>query len=114
MLDNATLEKHLKKFQIVTTVWSLAFGIITAIGVCYGFVYKTNSKLDGHTNEIIQVKKDVQTLTEAVNNSAVYQGASKEQIKALENQVSDVKKGQDRIEDKLDKIIMKTYALKEK
>lgn len=106
MLDNATLEKHLKKFQIVANVWSLAIGIITALGVCYGFYYKTTDKLDTHTTEIQEVKTEVKSLTESVNKNAVFQGVSKEQIKSLENQVNDVKKSQDRIEDKLDKLIM--------
>lgn len=108
MLDNLTLEKHLKSFQRNLTILGLIIGIITSLGVCYGFYYNTNSKLNSHTDEIQEVKISVAQLTEAVNNSAVYQGASKEQIKALENQVSDVKKTQDRIEDKLDKLIMQT------
>jgi septation ring formation regulator EzrA len=106
MLDNATLEKHLKKFQVVANIWSLAIGLVTAIGVCYGFIYKTNTKLDNHTKQIDGIEMKLGSIEESITNTAVYQGASKEQIKALENQVTDVKKSQDRIEDKLDKLIM--------
>jgi hypothetical protein len=69
-------------------------------------VYNTNPE-NTHTLQIEEVKADVQDLTVSVNNSAIFQGASKEQIKSLENQVADVKKTQDRIEDKIDKLIMR-------
>lgn len=106
MIDNITLEKHLKSFQRNLTIISLVLGLIASLGVCYGFYYNTNSRLDKHTTEIIEVKSDVKELTKSVNNSAVFQGASKEQIKALETQVDDIKNTQVRIEDKLDALIM--------
>jgi len=106
MLDNVTLEKHLKSFQRNLTIISLVLGLLASLGVCYGFYYNTNSRLDKHTTEIIEVKSDVKELTNAVNNTEIFQGASKEQIKALENQVIDVKKSQERIEDKIDKLIL--------
>jgi len=114
MLDNLTLEKHLKSFQRNITVLGLSIGIVTSIGVCYGFYYNTNSKLDTHSEKIESIELNLGEMATDIKNSSIYQGASKEQIKALENQVTDVKKGQDRIEDKLDKLIMKTYAIKEK
>mgnify|MGYP000951502167 FL=1 len=107
MLDNITLERHLKKFQLTANILSLAIGLITATGIGYAFYYKTTNTLDTHTLQIEKVKADVQDLTVSVNNSAIFQGASKEQIKSLENQVADVKKTQDRIEDKIDKLIMR-------
>ncbi len=107
-MDNIVLEKHLKKFQLTANILSLAIAIVTALGICYGFYYKTNETLDTHTTNIESVEASVIDLKEAVNNSAVFQGASKEQIKALENQVTDVKKGQERIEDKLDRLIMQS------
>jgi len=107
MLDNITLERHLKKFQLTANILSLAIGLVTASGIGYAFYYKTTNTLDTHTLQIEEVKADVQDLTVSVNNSAIFQGASKEQIKSLENQVADVKKTQDRIEDKIDKLIMR-------
>lgn len=107
MLDNITLERHLKKFQLTANILSLAIGLVTATGIGYAFYYKTTNTLETHTLQIEEVKADVQDLTVSVNNSAIFQGASKEQIKSLENQVADVKKTQDRIEDKIDKLIMR-------
>lgn len=107
-LDNATLEKHLKSFQRNLTIVSLALGILASIGVCYGFYYNTNSKLDAHTDSIESIEVNMGSMSEEIKNTAIFQGASKEQIKALENQVTDVKKSQDRIEDKLDRLIMQS------
>lgn len=103
-MDTQLLEKHLKKFQLATSFWSLAIGLITALGICYGFYYKTNDKLNEHTEKIKNVETKVVNLTEAVNSSAVFQGVSKEQIKSLEAQINDVKNTQIRIEDKITRI----------
>ena len=107
MLDNATLERHLKKFSITNNVISIIVALTTACSVGYGFYYKTTDTLEMHSTQIEEIKTSVNELNVSVNNSAVFQGASKEQIKSLENQVSDVKKTQDRIEDKIDKLIMR-------
>jgi len=108
MLDNITLEKHLKKFSITNNVISIIVALATALGVGYGFYYRTTDTLQVHTKKIESMEVSLGTLNEAVTNSAVYQGASKEQIKSLEVQVNDVKKSQDRIEDKLDRLIMQS------
>lgn len=107
-METQVLETHLKKFQLTNTIVGLIVGLATALSVCYGFYYHTNTTLDEHTNKINNIQKTVGTLTDAVNNSAVYQGATKEQIKALENQITDVKKSQERIEDLLIKISSNT------
>ena len=98
MLDNITLEKHLKAFQRNLTIISLVLGLLASLGVCYGFYYNTNSRLDTHTTEIGEVKKDIKDLTSAVNSTAVFQGVSKEQIMSLEKQLNEVKQSQVRIE----------------
>ena len=107
MMDNITLEKHLKAFQKNITILGLVIGILTSVGVCYGFYFKTNDKLELHSDKINTIEVNIVKITDAVQNSAVYQGATKEQIRALENQIGDIKKSQDRIEDKLTLLINK-------
>lgn len=104
--DSLTLEKHLRKSTITSNFVSVVVALITALGVGYGFYYNTNSTLDAHTLQIKEVQTDVRVLKDAVTNSAVYQGASAEQIKAIEVQVNDVKASQIRIEEKLDRVIL--------
>lgn len=106
-MDTTILESHLKKFQLVNTIISLVIGIGTFLSIGYGFYFKTTDKLSEHDDKFQQLEVNVTKLTEAVNNSAVFQGASKEQINALQTQVNDVKKSQERIEDKLDRVILK-------
>jgi septation ring formation regulator EzrA len=107
-IDNITLEKHLKRFSIINNIISIVLALTTALSVGYGFYYSTTNTLSSHTQEIVDIKKNVESLTEAVNSSAIYQGSNKEQVKAIQEQVNDIKKSQDRIEDKLDRLILKT------
>ena len=105
--EHLVLEKHLKKATITSNLVSVVLALITALSVGYSFYYKTNDTLDTHTTQIQEVKADVKVLTEAVNNSAVFQGATQEQMKAVQEQVIDVKKTQIRIEEKIDRLILR-------
>lgn len=107
VVDETILERHLKKTTIISNLLSVFFGVITALAFGYGFYYRTTDTLESHTKEIQEVQSSVKKLTEAVNSSAVFEGASKEQIKALQDQVNDVKNSQRRIEDKIDKLLIK-------
>jgi uncharacterized protein HemX len=106
--DNLTLERHIKKSTITSNFVSVLVALITALGVGYGFYYNTNNTLNSHTTQIQDVKTDVESLKDAVNNSAIFQGATGEQIKSVELQVNDVKNSQIRIEEKLDRLILKS------
>ena len=106
--DHLTLEKHLKKTTFTSNLLSVFIALLTALSVGYGFYYNTNNTLNLHTNQINEVRIDVQDLKEAVTNSAVFQGSSSEQMKSMELQVNDVKASQIRIEEKLDRLILRT------
>ena len=106
--DHLVLEKHLKKATFTNNIVSVILALVTALSIGYGFYYKTNDTLETHTTQIQEVKEDVKGLTEAVNNSAIFQGATQEQMKSVQEQVTDVKKTQIRIEEKIDKLILRT------
>lgn len=107
-LDTAVLEKHLRKTTITSNILSISVALITAISVGYGFYFKTTLTLKTHSEQILEVKTNIDELKDAVNNSAVFQGATQEQMKAVQDQVIDVKNSQIRIEEKLDKIFLRT------
>ena len=107
-IDATVLEKHLRKTTITSNVISITVALITAISVGYGFYFKTTTTLREHSDQIIEVKTNINELKDAVNNSAIFQGATKEQMKAVQDQVIDVKNSQIRIEEKLDKIILRS------
>ena len=106
--EHLTLEKHLKKTTITSNLVSVFVALITASSVGYGFYYNTNNTLESHTIQIRDVKTDVESLKNAVTNSAIFQGATGEQIKSVEVQVNDVKASQIRIEEKLDRLILRS------
>jgi hypothetical protein len=107
-IDSAVLERHLKRTTLVSNVVSVIIALAVSLSAGYGFYYKTTNTLQNHTLQIEEVKVNVETLTDKVNNSAIFQGASAEQMKSLETQVNDVKSSQVRIEEKLDRLIMKS------
>ena len=105
--EHIQLESHIKKTTIASTIVTVVIALITALSVGFGFYYRTNSTLDDHTVQIQEVKVEVKEIKEAVNSSAIYQGASSEQIKNLEKEMTEVKNSQIRIEEKIDKLIMR-------
>lgn len=101
------LEKHLKRTTISANIFSIIFAVITALAVCFSFYYKTNDTLKTHTEEIKDVKTEVKDVCTEITNAKIYQSANTEQVKSIQAQYTDLKQGQLRIEDKLDRIIGK-------
>ena len=107
MLTEELLNKYIKKTSIINNTITITIGIFTTLFVCYGFYYNTNTTLTSHEKTIENTKVEIDNLKTAVNNTAVFQGATREQVKAIQDQINDVKNSQNRIEDKLDKILIK-------
>lgn len=106
-MDALTLEKHLKKSQTTSAFIAFLGSVFVAVGSFYAVYYKIINSIDLHTTQINVMQTQVNDITDAVNNTAVFQGSSKVEIKALQDQIGDVKNSQSRIEDKLDKLIMR-------
>jgi hypothetical protein len=105
--EHATLEKHLKKSQLWSNSISAFVAILTASSVGYGFYYNTKNAINTHTEEIRELKQDVNEVKAKSNESAVFQGVSNAQIKALEDKVSSIDAKMDKMDDKLDQILIK-------
>jgi len=103
--DNLILEKHLKRTTLWANFSSLIVVLIALLTFWYAFYYGTTETLTTHTEEIGEIKKDVKDLKDDVNNNAVFQAAMKEQMKAIQDEMASVKHSQERMEDKLDKLI---------
>jgi len=101
------LEKHLKRTTISANIFSIIFAVVTALVVCFSFYYNTNNTLNTHTQEIKDVKTDVKDVCNEITNAKIYQSANAEQVKSIQAQYTELKQGQLRIEDKLDRIIGK-------
>ena len=105
--ESLILEKFLKKTTITNSIVSIVLALVTAIAVVLGFYYNTTSTINAHTIEIKEIKIEVKSLNDVLNQFSVLQNGEKEQIKALQDQIVDVKKSQERIENKIDKLILR-------
>jgi TolA-binding protein len=103
--ENLILEKHLKKTTLIANFGSLIIGVTTALSVGYAFYYNTTDTLNAHTTQIQEVQSDVKELKVSINNNAVFQAAIKEQMKAMQDEMSSMKHSQERMEDKIDRLI---------
>ena len=105
--ESLILEKFLKKTTITNSIVSIVLALVTAIAVVLGFYYNTTSTINAHTIEIKEIKIEVKSLNDVLIQFSVLQNGEKEQIKALQDQIVDVKKSQERIENKIDKLILR-------
>ena len=106
-LEETTLEQHLKR---TTKVSSAIAGLIATLGslaVVYGFYYKTQGTLSEHTESINKVQSDVIDIQLKISESAVFEGVTKAQYKALEDKVNSIDSKMDKMGDKLDLILIK-------
>lgn len=107
-MDEAILERHLKKTTITSNVVSLVIAMFVALGVGYGFYYRTITTLDEHSENIESVKRDVLDIKTNLQDNAVFQGVSNSEMESLQKQVNGVETKVDRLDEKLDKIIFQT------
>ncbi len=102
------LEKHLKKTTIRSASVATIISLCSIAFLCVGFYYTTNDKLEVHAEQIKATKEDVKNLKEVVSIDAQNKVVAIEQIKALDNRMTRIETTQDRIEDKIDRVIIQT------
>jgi hypothetical protein len=87
---------------------SLTAALIVALGVGYGFYYKTSSTLDIHSSDIKEIKADVVSIKNDMANIAIFKGMSEVERVNLQDRVSRIEDKQDKILDLLNTIKMNT------
>lgn len=105
--EHLTLEHHLKRTTKVASVISGFIATLGSLAVVYGFYYNTKGTLSEHGEAIKEVKTDVSDIKNKMTESAVFEGVSKAQYKALEEKVNGIDKKMDKIGDKLDQILIR-------
>lgn len=103
--EGEILDKQIKRTGLVSNLISISITVITAIAVCIVFYVQTNSTLDAHERQINSVTGEIKRIDEKVQNIQVFQGVSEEQIITVQEQITEIKQHQLRIEQKLDIII---------
>jgi len=106
-MNHHVLESHLKRTTIMSNVISIVVGLVVAMSVGYGFYYNTKSTLNAHTEDINDIKEQVTTVETQMNDINVFKGVSQVEISALERKVENVESKITKMDDKLDKILIK-------
>lgn len=106
--EHLLLEKHLKKTTIISNLFSMFVALITATVVVYAFYYDTKETLNEHTQDIKEIKTNVNEIDNQIQDFEVYRGVSKSEFHALQEKVSSMEKTMDKIDNKLDKILFQT------
>ena len=106
--EHTTLEAHLKKTTSMAASWAAFVAVFVSLSAIYGFYYVTNDTLDAHGRDIEIVKQDVSEINTKISESAVFQGVSKTETDALKRDNQRIESKVDKMNDKLDKILMQT------
>ena len=72
----------------------------------YAFVFNTSKTIESHTLQIKEMHDDVEQIKTVINDNEVYKGVSTTEIKSLEEKVNGIEVKMDKMDDKLDKILM--------
>jgi|688.fasta_scaffold807229_1 hypothetical protein len=105
--EHTLLERSIKRTTITSNVVSVAVSLGTALFIIYGFYFKTNNTLQSHTDQIDEVKTEVKIIEEKINQNEVTAGVSKAEMKALQDKVNGIDSKIEKMDDKLDKILLK-------
>ena len=106
--DHIVLEKHLKKATIYTNFISGIVAVVVASSVGYSFYYNTKSTLDQHTDDIKEVKKDVNEIKSDIQAVDVFKGVSEVEVKTLSDKINTIENNVSKMDEKLDQILLQT------
>jgi len=112
MIDIITLEKHLKRFSLINNFVSVSIALVTALGVGYGFYYNTKFTQTEHTESIKELKLDVNEIKVQLNKTTLNGGISGAEITNLKNDVARIEANQNRIESKIDQVLIVAKAIR--
>lgn len=106
--EHITLEKHLKKATLITNFISGLVAVACALSVGYGFYYKTQTTLNSHTQDIKEVKTDVNIIKKDMQDVDVFKGVNQIEVKTLEDKIKKLESDMSKMDEKLDLILIQT------
>jgi septal ring factor EnvC (AmiA/AmiB activator) len=107
-MNQVAIESTTKKINLGQTAFNFFITILTAFIVVYSFYFNTTNMLSKHSEDIREVKTEVSSMKQDLNNVAVFKGVSETEIKELKGKVDNIDGKMDKMNDKLDKILFKT------
>lgn len=107
--DNAELIKNLiKRPKLTSWLMSVFVAMISSVIVVNTFYYKTTMTLDEHGESIKEIKQDLNTVQVNMQDVMIYQSANTVEIKFLKERVQQMDNKIDKMNDKLDKLLIQT------
>lgn len=101
MIPNLDIKKY-------SGVVGYAATLVSALFIAYGFFYNTKSSLEDHSAAIKKVEVDVLEIKAKINKADVFQGVSTAEYNALKDKVAGIERTVDKIDEKIDKVIIQT------
>ena len=87
---------------------SVFVAMISSVIVVNTFYYKTTMTLDEHGESIKEIKQDLNTVQVNMQDVMIYQSANTVEIKFLKERVQQMDNKIDKMNDKLDKLLIQT------
>ena len=103
----AQIESVSKKVNLTQQILSVVVTIVTATAVVYAFISNLTNTMEIHTQELKELKSDVDAMKNNMQTTEIYKGVSSTEIKALEDKVNSIESKMDRMDEKLDKILIR-------
>lgn len=107
-MAEAVVKKTSLKVGLLYNIISIIGAVIVAIGVGYGFFYDTKNTLRHHGDDLKELKKDTHELKKDNNSTKIFKGVSSEEMKNLGEKVERIETSVEKMDDKLDRIILQT------
>ena len=104
---SAQIESTTKKINLTQQIVSISITIVTTMIVVYGFFYNMFKTIEYHTNQIKDLQTQIEEMHKTSEETAVFKGVSDVNIKNLEEKVNMIETKVDRMDEKLDKILIR-------
>ena len=98
----------LQKPKLISWLMSVFIAVISSVIVVNTFYYKTTVTLEEHGQSIQEIKKDLNAVQGNMQDVKVYQSSNTVEIRFLKERVQELDSKMDKMNDKLDKILIQT------
>jgi len=98
----------LRRPKLTSWLMSVFVAMLSSVIVVNTFYYKTTITLDDHGASIKEIKQDLNAVQGNMQDVMIYQSSNTVEIKFLKERVQEMETKIDKMNDKLDKILIQT------
>lgn len=110
-MEASILERHIKKTTIISNIVGVLVALGATLSVGYAFFYQTRFTQNEHSASIREIKNDVSAIKQELNSSNLTGNVSVVEINNLKKDVNRIEANQNRIEEKIDKMLIITRSI---